>query len=92
MTYAGTFQVEELQYLLFGYRQVLNSEGLTFFANASSGIGRPAVDQVILPDYRTRSQLLEAGLSYPMIRSRERNLTIAGLGFVTNDLSTFQVR
>ena len=29
VTYAGTFQVEELQYLAAGYRQVLNSEGLT---------------------------------------------------------------
>jgi hemolysin activation/secretion protein len=88
LTYAGTFQVEELQYLLFGYRQVLNSEGLTFFANGSTGIGQPSVDQTVLRDYRTRSQLLEAGLSYPVIRSREKNLTIAGLGFVTNDLST----
>jgi hemolysin activation/secretion protein len=87
LTYAGTFQVEELQYLLFGYRQVLNSEGLTFFANASYGIGKPGTESLLALDYRTRSALLESGLSYPVIRSREKNLTLTGLGFVTNDYS-----
>ena len=29
--------------------------------------------------------VLEAGLSYPVIRSREKNLTVTGLGFATND-------
>ena len=85
VTYAGTFQVEELQYVLFGYRQVLNSEGLTFFANASHGFGRPGTQQLIDLDYRTRSSVLEAGLSYPVIRSREKNLIVAALGYATND-------
>ncbi len=76
-----------MQYLLFGYRQVLNSEGLTFFTNASYGFGRPGTDTLHALDYRTRSQVLEAGLSYPVIRSREKNLTVTGLGFVTNDYS-----
>jgi hemolysin activation/secretion protein len=87
VTYAGTFQVEELQFILFGYRQVLNSEGLTFFANASYGIGTPGTDLLRSLDYRTRSAVLEAGLSYPVIRTRETNLTLTGLGFVTNDYS-----
>ena len=78
LTYAGTFQVEELQYLLFGYRQVLNSEGLTVFLNASHGLGRPGTETLRLLDYRTRSTLLEAGASYPIIRSREKNLTVTG--------------
>jgi hemolysin activation/secretion protein len=85
VTYAGTFQVEELQYVLFGYRQVLNSEGLTFFANASHGFGRPGTQQLLDLDYRTRSSVLEAGLSYPVIRSREKNLIVAALGYATND-------
>ena len=85
LTYAGTFQVEELQYLAFGYRQVLNSEGLTAFINASHGFGRPGTEQLLAIDYRTRSTLFEAGFSYPVIRTREKNLTLTGLGFATND-------
>jgi len=87
VTYAGTFQLQELQYILFGYKQVLNSEGLTFFANASYGIGTPGTEQLRMFDYRTRSAVLEAGLTYPVIRSREANLYVSGLGFATNDFS-----
>ena len=32
-------------------------------------------------DYRTRSSVLEAGFSYPVIRSREKNLNLTALGF-----------
>jgi hemolysin activation/secretion protein len=85
VTYAGTFQLRELQYVQANYRQVLNSEGLTFFANASYGAGKPGepVDPTL--NYKTRSTVVEAGLSYPVIRSRETNLTLTGLGFFTND-------
>jgi hemolysin activation/secretion protein len=85
ITYAGTFQVDELQYLLAGYRQVLTSEGLTFFVNASYGRGSPGTAELRAIDYKTRSTLAEAGLSYPIIRSREVNLAVAGLAFATND-------
>jgi hemolysin activation/secretion protein len=85
LTYAGTIKFEELQYLQLSYRQVLNSEGLTFFANASEGVGKPDVVTLNPFNYNTRSQVLETGLSYPIIRSRETNLTVTGLGFVTND-------
>jgi hemolysin activation/secretion protein len=87
VTYAGTFQLEELQFVLANYRQVLTSEGLTAFANASYGAGRPGTDLLRSLDYRTRATVAEAGLSYPVIRSRETNLTLAGLGFLTNDES-----
>jgi hemolysin activation/secretion protein len=85
VTYAGTFQLEELQYVQANYRQVLNSEGLTFFANASYGFGRPGLPVDPALNYSTRSQVIETGLSYPVIRSREKNLTLTGLGFLTND-------
>ena len=87
VTYAGTFQLEELQFLSANYRQVLTSEGLTAFASASYGVGRPGTALLNLLDYRTRSSAFEAGLSYPVIRSREKNLTLTGLGFLTNDES-----
>jgi hemolysin activation/secretion protein len=87
VTYAGAFQVEELQFLSASYRQVLTSEGLTAFATASYGVGRPGTALLNLLDYRTRSSAFEAGLFYPVIRSREKNLTLTGLGFLTNDES-----
>ena len=70
VAWAGTFQLEELQYVAANYRQVLNSEGLTGFVNASYGFGRPGTDVLRSLDYRTRSTVVEAGLSYPVIRSR----------------------
>ena len=90
VTYAGTFQLRELQYVQANYRQVLNSEGLTFFANASYGTGKPGepVDPTL--DYKTRSTVAEAGLSYPVLRSRETNLTLTALGYLTND-DSFQL-
>jgi hemolysin activation/secretion protein len=90
VTYAGTFQLRELQYVQANYRQVLNSEGLTFFANASYGVGKPGQPVDPLLDYKTRSTVAEAGLSYPVLRSRETNLTLTALGFLTND-DSFQL-
>jgi hemolysin activation/secretion protein len=85
LTTAGTFQLKELQYFAAGYRQVLNNEGLTAFANASYGFGRPGTVELETKQYKTRSTVVEAGLAYPVIRSREKNLTLIGLGFMTND-------
>src|ERR1041385_3432208 len=87
VTWAGTFQLEELQYLAASYRQVLNSEGLTGFINASYGLGRAGTDFLRSLAYRTRSTVIEAGLSYPILRTREKNLTVTALGFMTNDES-----
>lgn len=84
-TLAVTAQFEELAYLSSTYRQVLTSEGLTAFATASYGVGRPGTALLNLFDYRTRSSAFEAGLMYPIIRSREANLSVTGLGFITND-------
>lgn len=87
ITYAGTFQTRELQYLYASYRQVLNSEGLTAFLNGSFGWGKPGPPVAPILDYATRSGIAEAGLSYPVIRSRERNLTLTGLAFASDDQS-----
>jgi len=83
-TYAGSAQLRELQYVAANYRQVLTPEGLTLFANASYSWGKPGppVDPVL--DFKTNSFYSEAGLSYPVIRSREANLTLSGLGFVSD--------
>jgi hemolysin activation/secretion protein len=84
-TLAGSAQFEELVFLSSTYKQVLSSEGLTAFATASYGVGKPGTALLNLLDYRTRSSAFEAGLMYPIIRSREANLSVTGLGFVTND-------
>jgi hemolysin activation/secretion protein len=87
-TWAGTFQFEELQYFAAGYKQVLTSEGLIAFVNASYGFGRPGNGLQEL-QYKTKSTIVEAGLSYPVIRLRERNLTLTALGYMTNDNGSF---
>src|SRR6185295_1950474 len=35
--------------------------------------------------YKTRSLFVESGLSYPVIRARERNLIVTGLMFASED-------
>jgi hemolysin activation/secretion protein len=83
-TYAGAVELRELQYVAANYRQVLTSEGLTAFANGSYSWGRPGTRELELLEYKTRSTYVEAGLYYPMVRSRERNLTLAALGFLSD--------
>jgi hemolysin activation/secretion protein len=67
------------------YRQVLTPEGLTAFIDGSYGFGRPGTEELQLLQYKTRSLLVQTGLSYPLIRQRERNLTLTGLIFGSND-------
>lgn len=85
VTHAGTVQTKELQYFAAGYRQVLTGEGLTVFANASHGHGRPGTTALELLEYKTRSTIVEAGFSYPFVRSRERNVMFTLLGFASDD-------
>lgn len=87
VSYAGATQLRELQYASGTYKQVLNSEGLTGFVNAGYSWGRPGTPQLEILDFRTRSTFAEAGLSYPVIRARERNLTLTGLAFMSDNYS-----
>ena len=86
-TYAGVVPLKELDYAALGYKKVLNSEGLTFFADASDAWGTPGT--VVLEDllYRTLGPYGDIGLSYPVIRSREKNLTLSGLFYGSNNES-----
>src|SRR5215475_13159521 len=86
-TYAGAFDLSELQYMAGSYRQVLNSEGLTFFANASNSHGKPGTPDLRLLEYKTRSNVFEGGVSYPFIRLREKNLIVSGSFFASDDRS-----
>jgi hemolysin activation/secretion protein len=88
VSYAGPFKTEELKYIYGQYSQVLTAEGLVFFADASDGWGRPNEPsdfQLVAPDYRTQSIVYETGLTYPIIRSREHNLSFTTLVFASDN-------
>jgi hemolysin activation/secretion protein len=87
MTWAGSIPLNELEYVAANYRQVLTSEGLTFFADASYSWGTPGTAQLEILQYRTLGPYGDAGFSYPVIRSREKNLTLSGLFFASNNES-----
>jgi hemolysin activation/secretion protein len=89
VSYAGAFETKELQYYAASYRQVLNSQGLSAFINASYGYGRPGTVELELLRYRTRSAFLEAGLNFPVVRSRELNINVGGLWFGSDDRGSF---
>jgi hemolysin activation/secretion protein len=84
-TYAGPFKTQELKYVYGQYSQVLTAEGLVFFVDASEGWGRPGTPELQLLDYHTKSTVVETGLTYPIIRTRERNLAVTGLWFVSHN-------
>src|SRR5262249_2195499 len=86
---AGAFKTRELQYYAANYRQVLTGEGLTYFATASYGFGHPGTEELEILNYRTRSFYAETGLSYPVIRTRERNLNVSGMCFLSNEHGLF---
>lgn len=87
LTWASVQPMSELQYYSLNYRRVLTSEGLTFFADSNNNGGRPGTAPLELLDYRTRGSYLDAGLLSPVVRSRERNLTLSGLVFSSDNSS-----
>ena len=86
-TYAGVVPLKELNYAALGYKKVLTSEGLTVFADASDAWGTPGTVQLEDLLYRTLGPYGDVGLSYPVIRSREKNLTLSGLFYGSDNES-----
>ena len=84
-TYAAALPASELQYLALNYRQILNNEGLVAFGDASYSWGAPGTDALTALDFQSQSLSLDTGLSFPVIRSREENLTLSGLVFLSNN-------
>jgi len=87
--YASTFHTEELQYFAGNYRQVLTAEGLYAFVNSSYSFGHPGTEPLQTVGFSARSLLVEAGLADPIIRTREKNLTLSGLVFASNNFTDF---
>jgi hemolysin activation/secretion protein len=79
--------MQELEYFAVNYRQVLTAEGLYAFFNASYGYGHPGTLALTTLDFSTRSKVFEAGLASPLIRTREKNLTLSGLVFMSDSFS-----
>ncbi len=84
-TYAGPFKTQELKYIYGQYGQVVMAEGLLFFIDASDGVGRPGTPELQALDYRTKSTVVETGLTYPFVRTRERNLSATALAFASHN-------
>jgi hemolysin activation/secretion protein len=87
ISYATVNLPRELQYVAVNYRQVLTSEGLTWFVNGSDSWGRPGTVALATLQYRTVGPYADTGFSYPVIRSRERNVTLTGLAFGSDNRS-----
>ncbi len=87
LTWASATRLQELQYYAVGYRQVLTPEGLWVFANASHGPSRPGTYPLTSIDYTSLSDVFEAGVAAPVVRTREKNLTITGLLFSSDSTS-----
>ena len=83
----ATYQTKELQYVSGNYRQVLNSEGLSFYVFGAYGWGRPGTVPLESINYRTKSLVFETGLTQPVVRTRERNVSLTALYFQSDDQS-----
>lgn len=87
ISYGGVSPQKQLQYLSANYRQVLTSEGLTVFVNGSYSWGAPGTAALELLEFATRSTVIEAGAFYPLVRARERNVTLTSLAFMSDNAS-----
>ena len=85
VTYSGAMELSELQSLGISYSQVLNAEGLKAFSSANWTWGAPGTPALQTLEYNSQSFSLEAGLSQPLIRSRDMNLTLSELFFLSNN-------
>jgi hemolysin activation/secretion protein len=66
---------------------VLTAEGLYAFVNASYNTGLPGTDVLRLLDFKAWGSYVEGGFADPVIRTREKNLTLTGLLFAEDSLS-----
>lgn len=78
---------EQLRFIEGTWRQVLNSEGLTFIFDGSYNTGIPGLGALEAIDYDSRGVLFTGTLSYPVIRLRDENLIVSGIVF-TEDVES----
>lgn len=85
LSYGGATDLSELQYLDLNYQQTLDAEGLKAFADVTYSWGRPGTATLRTLDYASQSLSADLGLAYPVIRSRDKNLTLSGLVFLSDN-------
>ena len=88
LTYVTTApETEQLRYVEGSWKQVLTSEGLTFSFTGSYNTGIPGLPPLQALNYDSAGVLFTAMLSYPLIRTRDENLTLSGILF-TEDVAS----
>lgn len=84
VTAALTTETKEMQFLKVALSALLHPEGLEGFANASISHGEPGTEALRLLMFTSRSIAFEAGLSLPVLLTREKSLTLSALMFTTD--------
>lgn len=84
-TLAGSTETKELTYAALGYEQVLTSEGLFGFADASYSWGEPGTAELEAVEFASTSLQYDIGIGVPLVRSRDTNLTLSTLFFASDN-------
>ena len=87
VSYSSAFDTNELQYLSGTYHQVLLPNGLYFEVNGYASKGTPNLPATAAINFRANSDGVEGGLTDPVIRTREQNLSLSALAFAEHAYS-----
>ena len=87
VSYGSAYDTEKLLFVEGAYRQVLTSDGLTLNALVDYSTGKPGIATLQNLGFIGTGLTSEAGLSYPVIRAREQNLSL-GAVFFTEDVQS----
>jgi hemolysin activation/secretion protein len=83
LSYSGALDLGELHQVSGSWRQVLNAEGLLAFADVSLSWGEPGTAPLQALAFASSGWSADLGLSAPVLRSRDKNLTLSGLVFAS---------
>jgi hemolysin activation/secretion protein len=84
LTFATVPDARQLMYGALDFKKVLNSEGLSLLVSPYYDSGFPGIPTLGALNYHSEAYGIESGLSYPVLRSREKNLTLYGVMFAEN--------
>ncbi|MDR3490329.1 MAG: POTRA domain-containing protein [Bradyrhizobium sp.] len=84
LTFATVPDARQLMYGALDFKKILNSEGLSLLVSPYYDSGFPGVPTLGALNYHSEAYGIEGGLSYPLVRSRAKNLTLFGVMFAEN--------
>lgn len=87
LRYVGSADVSELQYYEATYHQLLSANGLSLDAKASYDASIPSLSSLRAIDYKGHGIDVDAGLTYPLFRTRQQSLSLTLDGFLS-DITT----